>query len=113
VKELFEGFRQYLKEVEAPAEAAPEDAGEVDPREAFRTAQYEKYVQWLGANAKDPKVQKFLNYGLSKYDGDQSDDAFAIKPMPIAVVRLKPTQNEVSGFCEGVNFLNKISFEKL
>ena len=98
MKKLMEGFKvnmEKIMEQEAEAEAAPEDTGGVDPREAFRTAQYEKYVTWLGKNAKDLKVQKFLNYGLSKYDGDQGDDAFAIKKVAIPVVKLRPTQNEV------------------
>jgi len=93
MKELMEGFKRYLKEAEeAPA---AKDTGGVDPRKAFNDAQYEKYVTWLGSNASDPKVQKFLNYGLDKYDGDGNDDAFAIKKVAIPVVKLKPTQNEI------------------
>jgi len=93
VKELLEGYKRYLKE----AEEAPvaKDTSGVDPRKAFNDAQYEKYVTWLGSNASDPKVQKFLSHGLNKYDGDGNDDAFAIKKVAIPVVKLKPTQNEI------------------
>jgi len=100
MKKLFESWRNvcsdYNKKVLKELQREEDEAAAVEsPIGHFKSDQYEKYVSWLGNNAKDPKVATFLNYGLSKYDGSEDDDAFSIKTVAIPVVKLKPTQNEI------------------
>lgn len=54
---------------------------------------YEKFVQKLGSNAKDPKTKAFIDAGLK--DGKPDDDKFKFSKKSIPVKKLIPTQNEV------------------
>lgn len=58
-----------------------------------KVSNYDEFVKQLGSLAGDPKVQAFIKAG--KADGDQADDKLTAVSKQIAVVDLRPTQNEI------------------
>jgi hypothetical protein len=70
-----------------------EDASEDVQNLIANVTNYESFVAKLGEFAKDPKVQAFLKSGRG--DGDGDDDKFTATEKSIAVVDLRPTQNEI------------------
>jgi hypothetical protein len=58
-----------------------------------KVANYDEFVKQLGSLAGDPKVQAFIKAGKS--DGDQADDKLTAVSKQIAVIDLRPTQNEI------------------
>ena len=82
-KMLFENWRKFLNEEETPIE------------KMLGTEEYTSFVDRLGANIQDPKVQSVLSSGLKDRDGDASDDVFGFEDIAIPVVNLKPTQMEI------------------
>jgi len=58
-----------------------------------KVTNYSDFVKQLGDLAGDPKVQAFIKAGKS--DGDQDDDKLTAVSKQIAVVDLRPTQNEI------------------
>jgi len=58
-----------------------------------KVTNYSDFVKQLGDLAGDPKVQAFIKAGKS--DGDQDDDKLTAVTKQIAVVDLRPTQNEI------------------
>tara|TARA_R100001126_G_C4845716_1_gene159318 strand:+ start:78 stop:998 length:921 start_codon:yes stop_codon:yes gene_type:complete len=80
-KMLFENWRKFLNEEETPIE------------KMLGTEEYTSFVDRLGANIQDPKVQSVLSSGLK--DASKSDDVFGFEDIAIPVVNLKPTQMEI------------------
>jgi hypothetical protein len=70
-----------------------ESAGDKVKDLITKVSNYSDFVKQLGALAGDPKVQAFIKAGKS--DGDQDDDKLTAVPKQIAVVDLRPTQNEI------------------
>lgn len=58
-----------------------------------KVTNYSDFVKQLGDLAGDSKVQAFIKAGKS--DGDQDDDKLTAVAKQIAVVDLRPTQNEI------------------
>ena len=67
---------------------------EVDDLQSTVTASYEKFVNQLGSNASDPKIQALLKKGME--DGKPTDEVVSIKDASIPVQDLNPTQNEIA-----------------
>jgi hypothetical protein len=67
---------------------------EVDDLQSTVTASYEKFVNQLGSNASDPKIQALLKKGTE--DGKPTDEVVSLKDASIPVQDLKPTQNEIA-----------------
>ena len=97
-KMIFENWRGFLNEVEEEPPAPEEEAaaGGASPIEKLLGADnYVAFVDKLGGNIQDPKVQSVIAAGLKDRDGDASDDVFGFEDIPIPVVDLKPTQMEI------------------
>ena len=57
--------------------------------------EYTQFVQYLGANIKDPKTQAIISAGVAERDGSAEDDVFGFAEVSIPVSKLRPTQSEI------------------
>ena len=96
MKLIMEGWRKFLKEAEEEDFLRTDLQGQGTPTFDMDTQldkEYTQFVQWLGGNIQDPKTQALIGAGLK--DGDPADDKFGFEDIPIPVIDLIPTQNEI------------------
>ena len=83
---LFENFRKFVSE----------QTGTPTPIEKLLgTDKYTAFVDALGSNIQNPKVQSVIAAGTKDRDGDASDDVFGFEDIAIPVKDLNPTQREI------------------
>ena len=107
-RKLFEEVEGEETNIEAPKQETPkEDKKSNYPNKVkdMLSLPYEEFVKKLKENAKDPKVQSFLNLG--KKDGVPSDEVIKVEEnASFACDQLFPTQSQI-GLADSLGWLSK------